>query len=158
MPVQNISHSVFLFKLLDCIFAGNEAAVLTPDDYRFKHGWLQVADRRHVVFRVLACNNSHIALAQFEDTESKTYEVVIGGWKNTQSAIRTERLGALKATVRFCIPFLRVHVYDHRIMPFIKRKSKLEIKSYLVITLTVKYILLHLIDADDIVYKRVTSS
>jgi len=42
-----------------------------------------------VTFRVRAGADAHVALSTvYGDTDRKTYELVIGGWNNTRSAIR----------------------------------------------------------------------
>ena len=75
--------------------AGREIAILTPDDYSFSHGFLLVNDVTDIVVRVKACNDAHIALATLPESDGEvlTYEVVIGGYKNSKSVIRQKRLG-----------------------------------------------------------------
>ena len=45
-------------------------------------------DRDYIIFRVKAVSDAHITLTDTVNDYSRGYEVVIGGWTNTQSAIR----------------------------------------------------------------------
>ena len=53
-----------------------------------------MGDVSHITFRVRACSDVHICLSPNvgEHVPELTYEVVIGGWYNTRSVIRTENI------------------------------------------------------------------
>ncbi|XP_060070843.1 uncharacterized protein LOC132550773 [Ylistrum balloti] len=48
-----------------------------------------------IVFHVKACNDAHVALIS---NDQRMYEVIIGGWSNTKSVIRTSKDGKPKAS------------------------------------------------------------
>ena len=61
----------------------------TPNLYQFMDIGINWANVTNITFQVEACNDAHIALSEnFEQYGSRTYEIVLGGWSNTQSAIR----------------------------------------------------------------------
>ncbi|XP_056004596.1 C3 and PZP-like alpha-2-macroglobulin domain-containing protein 8 [Ostrea edulis] len=43
----------------------------------------------HVIFDVKACNDAHVILSEQHSDVNNSYEIVIGGWGNTKSVIRT---------------------------------------------------------------------
>ncbi|XP_060081901.1 lactoperoxidase-like [Ylistrum balloti] len=51
------------------------------------------AEAKSVIFDARACSDVHVGLKVDEDPKGDLYEIVIGGWSNTQSAIRTEKQG-----------------------------------------------------------------
>jgi len=56
--------------------------------------WVTVDERRSIVFKVQACADAHIALSsQLGLSIQHTYEVVLGGWQNSRSAIRNKTQG-----------------------------------------------------------------
>ena len=70
----------------------------THDQYDYDQVWLSVLDQESIVFRVRACGEAHIGLARYPGISNvEMYEVVIGGWTNTKSAIRRMLQGALEA-------------------------------------------------------------
>ena len=52
--------------------------------------WMTVdkQDRNYIIFRVKAISDAHIALTETVNDYTQGYEVIIGGWDNTQSGIR----------------------------------------------------------------------
>ena len=51
-------------------------------------------------FRVRACHDAHVLLSEQPGiTNVTTYEIIIGGWKNTQSVIRRAIKGENKAAI-----------------------------------------------------------
>src|SRR5207248_541679 len=68
---------------------GHYMILFTPDDYRYQYYWKTTEYKNyHFYFRVRACNDVHVALASAMDHVQYQYEIVIGGWNNTQSVIR----------------------------------------------------------------------
>ena len=62
----------------------------THDQYVYDQVWLSVIDQDSVVFKVRACSDVHIGLARYPGISYvEMYEIVIGGWDNTKSVIRT---------------------------------------------------------------------
>lgn len=52
--------------------------------------WLSVIDEESIVFKVRACSDVHIGLSRYPGISYvEMYEIVIGGWGNTKSVIRT---------------------------------------------------------------------
>lgn len=74
----------------------------TSDQYDYKvigREFITVpGDETFMLFQVEACNDAHILLMQSNSTTDDIYEIVIGGWNNTRSLIREERLGPNLAT------------------------------------------------------------
>ena len=66
----------------------------TPNDYRYGRIWATLNNNvQHLVFKVQACNDAHLALSPILGiSSSKTYEVVIGGENNQRSFIRYQNL------------------------------------------------------------------
>ncbi|XP_071950454.1 uncharacterized protein [Antedon mediterranea] len=57
-------------------------------EYRFDNPILQVETTTRIEFSVVAKNDVHIALSSSPEVMIPMYEIVIGGWENTQSVIR----------------------------------------------------------------------
>ena len=49
---------------------------------------VDVRGHKSFTFDVMACNDAHIALSLDKNDKANTYEIVIGGWGNSQSVIR----------------------------------------------------------------------
>lgn len=60
----------------------------------YKRAWIAMGDHTQFVFRVKACTDVHVLLSHTFDhyDPMNTYEVVLGGWYNTKSVIRTENV------------------------------------------------------------------
>jgi hypothetical protein len=75
-------------------FSGNIYELHTRDDgnaYQYNYSIITVWDER-LSFSVKACNDAHIMLQTVPgSTTDKHFEIVIGGWSNTRSAIRASR-------------------------------------------------------------------
>ncbi|PCJ12627.1 MAG: hypothetical protein COB04_17470 [Gammaproteobacteria bacterium] len=65
--------------------------------YEWPNKSLPITGHASVVFQAKGANDLHIAIANSEDDGATLYEVVIGGWGNTQSVIRRSRAGANEA-------------------------------------------------------------
>lgn len=78
--------------------------IYTPNGYNYQ----VVGDDRvtipggetYVKFEVKACNDAHVLLMQGTSTTQSIYELVIGGWGNSQSVIRNQQQGTHLATTR----------------------------------------------------------
>lgn len=68
----------------------NFITVLTPAVYDYQYlPEVPVSRKNHVTFRIMASAEAHVALSHvYGDTDRRTYEIVLGGWNNTKSAIR----------------------------------------------------------------------
>ena len=64
-----------------------KAYVATNTNYTYDQ-WRTVQHQDYIVFKTKAAGNAHIALTPFMSWVGLGYEVVIGGWGNTQSVIR----------------------------------------------------------------------
>ncbi|ELU10678.1 hypothetical protein CAPTEDRAFT_63764, partial [Capitella teleta] len=74
----------------------------TVDSYTYTQNWVSVVDQDHIVMKVQACADAHIIFSETEDEISdNVYEVIIGGWDNTKSAIRDSADSADIATEAF---------------------------------------------------------
>ncbi|XP_046564872.1 uncharacterized protein LOC124273641, partial [Haliotis rubra] len=83
----------------------SDVSLTTNTDYQYQslHSLgVDVASRAtSFTFKVRASNDAHVALLQDEGvTDRNIYEVVIGGWGNTQSVIRTGMQHANRVTAR----------------------------------------------------------
>ena len=64
---------------------GHQLSIDTPVDYRYQYMWKSVERRSFLSFKVRACNDVHVALAEeMGRTDTSMYEIVIGGWENTR--------------------------------------------------------------------------
>jgi len=68
----------------------NFITVMTPAVYDYQYlPEVAVSKKSHVTFRVRAGADAHVALStMYGDTDRKTYELVLGGWNNSRSAVR----------------------------------------------------------------------
>jgi len=64
------------------------AIATTPATFSYNTLWLLQSQKTYVKFGVKACNDALLALSAQMDSSTFTYEVVIGGYNNTQSDIR----------------------------------------------------------------------
>jgi len=64
------------------------AIATTPATFSYNTLWLLQSQKSYVKFGVKACNDAFLALSAQMDHSNFTYEVVIGGYNNTQSDIR----------------------------------------------------------------------
>ncbi|XP_071174075.1 uncharacterized protein [Mytilus edulis] len=55
--------------------------------------------RQSISFKVKANNDAHVALMSSNNPNDPLYEIVLGGWGNTQSAIRDRKQGASQLAV-----------------------------------------------------------
>ena len=70
-----------------------EIRLSTPNHYHYKH-WFEVdQSTKRIELRVKATNDAHIALGSYRLHDSKHWEIVIGGWRNTQSVMRKSNQG-----------------------------------------------------------------
>ena len=68
--------------------SGNKYHFATPDEYTYQRATIS-PKRNNFLFSVQACNDAHVTLStNVGDTNSLTYEVVIGGFENTRSVLR----------------------------------------------------------------------
>ena len=79
----------------------NFITVLTPAVYDYQYlPEVAVSKKSYVTFRVRAGADAHVALSMmYGDTERKTYELVLGGWNNSRSAVRYGGRGPVVARV-----------------------------------------------------------
>ena len=69
----------------------------THAEYVYSHIWWSSNVSTSAVVYLKACSDAHIALARSVDDIQNAYEVVIGGWHNTQSVIRDTPMGSFMA-------------------------------------------------------------
>ena len=77
------------------MFTGNVFNIKTNAEFHFGTVWLVPASPQQMAltFRVQACNDVHLGLSDVPVGDSTAnYEVVIGGWSNSKSAIRKPSL------------------------------------------------------------------
>lgn len=71
-----------------CFLTGRVYTVYTTTEFEYSFVWLRPT-YQDLVFKVKAGSDVHVALSTVQGTKDG-YEVVIGGWDNSQSVIRTE--------------------------------------------------------------------
>ena len=79
--------------------AAREINYHTHAEFVFSHLWWSSNVTTSTVLYIKACSDAHIALASQVDNTQESYEVIIGGWENTQSAIRAKPGGDLETQV-----------------------------------------------------------
>jgi hypothetical protein len=93
MIISVITDILWLFALF-IIILGNIYEFHTPDDgssYEYKYNVITTSDDK-LSFTVKACNDAHIMLQTVPgNTDATHFEIVIGGWSNSRSAIRDRR-------------------------------------------------------------------
>ncbi|XP_061194695.1 uncharacterized protein LOC133202836 [Saccostrea echinata] len=52
-----------------------------------------IRQEKHITFDVMGCNDAHLILSKIRNDTVSSYEIVFGGWSNTQSVIRTHKQG-----------------------------------------------------------------
>ncbi|XP_062588860.1 uncharacterized protein LOC134250513 [Saccostrea cucullata] len=52
-----------------------------------------IRKEKHIKFEVMGCNDAHLILSKNRNDTVDSYEIVLGGWGDTQSAIRTRKQG-----------------------------------------------------------------
>ena len=66
----------------------------TPDEHKYVTMWKSVETKKFWSFSVRAGGDVHVVLtSRLGQTDSDLYELVIGGWSNSASVIRTEVIG-----------------------------------------------------------------
>ena len=64
--------------------------ITTPPKYGYSTAWVSVTGRRNFGMVVKACQDVYLALSHIpSNPRTLTYEIVIGGQRNTITAIRT---------------------------------------------------------------------
>lgn len=88
----------YTFYLQKICYKGQVAAtpeirVLTPNDYQYwyltKFG-VPSQESTHLAFKVQACNDAHVLL---QPSNRRPIEIVLGGWSNSNSCLRTRVQG-----------------------------------------------------------------
>ena len=95
-----IYHRTYALDLTKYFFISVRSAVFTtPGDYKYEHAWYSSSTHTSVVFKVEACAEAHVALSKYVGiTSISAYEVVIGGYNNKLSAVRSSVSGADEKT------------------------------------------------------------
>ncbi|CAH1802108.1 unnamed protein product, partial [Owenia fusiformis] len=75
-------------------FNRGDYTVQTNEDYTYTYLPINMKGRTKMVIEIQACKDAHIALSKvLDEPETDTYEIVIGGWDNSASAIRANHDG-----------------------------------------------------------------
>nr|XP_022289487.1 uncharacterized protein LOC111101329 isoform X2 [Crassostrea virginica] len=94
--VSNYIYGLCFFFVIARSAAGYDIQVPTPDLYRYlyltKYG-IPAPNSTHIMFRVRACNDAHVVL---RSSGRKELEIVLGGWRNTISCLRTQVQGSCR--------------------------------------------------------------
>ena len=92
----------FMNLLYFGVFIAVQASVLnTTTSYNYDQVWLSVLDTQSIIFKVRACSDVHIGLAKYSGIANvDMYEIVLGGWENTQSVIRKGIQGGHEAELQ----------------------------------------------------------
>jgi hypothetical protein len=82
---------------IDQTYGTSEIRISTPNRYSYRYltaEKIPAPNTTQLTFQVLACNDAHIAL---KPAGRSPLEVVLGGWRNTRSCLRTEIQGNCRA-------------------------------------------------------------
>lgn len=85
--VANAVQNSYLVRMAEDI------EVNTMDKYEYSYAGLVTHEKQGVVFHVQAKNDAHIALTHNGIVSKDTWEIVLGGWNNECSVIRTSPQG-----------------------------------------------------------------
>ncbi len=81
-------------------FTGDTIKITTPDEYKYESLSIRTT-HRNFVFRVRTCMDAHIKLLPDEVSGiDDYYEIVLGGYGNTQSDIRKPLSGGVQASAQ----------------------------------------------------------
>lgn len=67
--------------------------IQTENEYSYKPFGGDISKQLHVLIEINATNDAHIALGEDTQHDGKHYEIVLGGWSNSKSVIRTKNQG-----------------------------------------------------------------
>jgi hypothetical protein len=71
----------------------------TLNNQRYVHTTANLAPSKHITFSVTARNDAHVGFFSDQKSLNEVYEIVIGGWANSQSVIRERHGSANKVVV-----------------------------------------------------------
>ncbi|XP_077978612.1 uncharacterized protein LOC144434040 isoform X2 [Glandiceps talaboti] len=104
LPVNNMGYSTgwgstgeFRFRVDESVEECNNLKQFSTDTTYLYRYLASSSPITRVNFKVKATNDAHIALSAGPQDMSNLYEIVIGGWRNTQSVIRRSKQGDHKA-------------------------------------------------------------
>ncbi|XP_061194496.1 macrophage mannose receptor 1-like [Saccostrea echinata] len=89
--VKDLDTQTFLTALIKKNFTTSTITLNTGNDYIYHYlidSGIDVSGHFSFTFDVMACNDAHIALSRDKNDNAYTYEIVIGGWSDSQSVIR----------------------------------------------------------------------
>eukprot|EP01052_Picozoa_sp_SAG31_P011017 SAG31_NODE_614_length_13525_cov_4.312230_5_plen_1443_part_00 len=84
------NHAAFLEIYSEC----RDASTADTASYDNMLNDLTLGEENAVVFTVQAANDAHIGFFTGPDSTSEMYEIILGGWSNSKSAIRQHRGGS----------------------------------------------------------------
>lgn len=89
--VNTLDAQTFLTGLIKTGYTNSTVTLNTGNDYIYHYlidSGIDTTGHYSFTFDVMACNDAHIALSRDKIDTANTYEIVIGGWSDSQSVIR----------------------------------------------------------------------
>ncbi|KAK3581827.1 hypothetical protein CHS0354_007229 [Potamilus streckersoni] len=90
--IDNVGEQNFLENYIRSANTVTNQSFNTGDDYVYHYLrdlGIDITGHSSITFSVQACNDAHVALSQTKGNDNvDTYEIVIGGWADSQSVIR----------------------------------------------------------------------
>ena len=80
---------IYASNIILAFHKAEQMETYTTTEYNYDQVWLDVSEQHDLKFLVRVCKDANVGLfTSFEDSESKMYRIIIGGWGNRASAIR----------------------------------------------------------------------
>ena len=96
---------VYASDIILVFHTAEKVETYTTIEYNFDQVWLDVSEQSNLIFLVRVCQDANVGLfTSFEDSLSSMYRIILGGWDNTDSAIRSTPVPEAVNLVREATP------------------------------------------------------
>ena len=100
LPTQLLSANLSSFYGKINFFSVSSVRIFTEDKHNYNQLSKSIINQDSLVFRVQACRDAHVALSEiFNNVQTRTYEIIIGGNGNTNSFLRDFATGQEKIKI-----------------------------------------------------------